>query len=362
MRSAFLRVLLTQVATESSSPQVTGAELANIPLDKIRTNPVALRDVNRTEESFMQLVESVRKDGVYNAISVRRKPAADGKEFELVDGLQRFTASQEAGRPTIPAQILEKDDADALLAQVVGNAHRIDTKPTEYARGLMRILGYHPTWTIAQLAAELNKSPQWIDKQLNLLKLGDGIKPLVDDGRIPLVNAYVLAKLPPEEQLEWAQRAQTMQPNEFTANALQRAKEIRDAAKKGQDAKPEEYVPVPHLRKKPELEAEMQKPEVGPALIRELRVTEQARTKDDAAALGFQLGIKWALNFDDKSIEAAKARDAERRKKEGEDKVRRDAERKEKRAQEAQKKSAEALEAANKAREAAAALPPVATA
>lgn len=365
-------------------------ELKYIPLDKIRGNPVALRDVNRQSDEFTELVGSVKKDGVITAISVRRKPGEDGKEFELVDGLQRFSASQEAGTGTvadgqgvfdkdekgeirkdlngnpvgvIPAQIIAREDADALTAQIIANAHKIETKPVEYARSLMRYLGYNPTMTEAQLAGTLNKSPQWINKMLGLLKLHDNIKPLVNEGRITVANAYVLAKLPQDEQLNWLDRAQTEGSNEFSAKALARVKEIRDANRKGTDAGEEGFVPVIHLRKKTELEQEMKKPEILPALIRDLNITKGIKPSAEgllaAATAGAALGVKWALSSDERSIEAAKQKDAERRKRDAEQKIRRDAEKTAKKEKEASEKAAKAREEAAKAREAAAKLPPV---
>ena len=229
-------MLAAAAPTGPNPPSAPPTELLHISLDKIRLNPVALRDVQRKEQEFTELVDSVRRHGVMSAISVIRKPGADGKEFELVDGLQRFSASQEAGRPTIPAQVLVVQDAERIIAQVIGNAVRLETKPVEYAKALMKILGYNPTWTEAELASKVSKSPAWINRQLGLLRLNQKAKILVDDNRIPVANAYVLAKLPEEEQDNWIERAQTQQASEFTQAVLERAKQIKEANRKGQEA------------------------------------------------------------------------------------------------------------------------------
>lgn len=364
-------------------------ELKYIPLDAIRGNPVALRDVNRQSEEFMELVGSIKRDGVFNAINVRHAPGEDGKQYVLVDGLQRFTGSCEAGtgvvengqgvydkdakgevrtdsagRPVglIPAQVISRDDAEALTSQIIANAHRIETKPVEYSRAIMRYLGYNPTLTESELAARLNKSPQWVNKMLGLLKLSDAAKPLVNEGKIPLASAYALAKLPPDEQANWLERAQTMQSTEFNGQALARVKEIRDSNRKGQQAGEEQFIPVTHLRKKPEIEKEMQQPEILPNLLRDLKVTNgikpNAEGLQQAALEGAKVALKWALNFDEKSIEEAKKKDADRRAREKEQKIRRDAEKTQTKAKEAAERAEKARAAAEEARKAAEALPP----
>lgn len=372
-------------------------KLLFIPLNQIRLNKAALRDVDRTGEGFLELVGSVKSDGITNAVSVREKPGEDGMQFELVDGLQRFSAATEAGtgvvemkkgadgtsekiplyaqvdgktvmdatgKPVglIPAQVIERDEADALVTQIVANAHRIETKPVEYAKAVVRLLGYNPSWTITETAARLNKSPEWVTKQMGLLKLHDELKPLVDEGKIILNNAYALAKLPKEEQLNWKERAQTESAEVFVSAATERKKAIDKANRTGQDAGEEKFVPVAFLRKKPELEQEMNRPEIGPALIKDLEILKDLKASPEglreAAARGFKTGIQWALNFDAKSIEVSKAKYEERKQKEEEGKIRRDAEKKSAKAKEAAEKAEKARKDEEEAKAKAAALPP----
>jgi ParB/RepB/Spo0J family partition protein len=342
-----------------AAPAANGqpTELLHIPLDKIRNNPVALRDAKRTQAEFQEMVDSIRARGVLTAISVVRKPGPDGKEFELVDGLQRFSASQEAGRATIPAQVITATDADILISQVIGNAVRLETQPVEFAKGLMRILGYNPTWTEADLAAKVNKSPAWINRQLGLLKLDDSIKPLVNEGKMPVANAYVLAKLPKEEQMAWVERAQTTDAAAFTAQVTERAKQIKEANRKGQDAGEEKFVATFHLRKKPEIEEEMKNPKAASALISELKLDTAPKSKGEAALSGFLLGLAWVGMTDPKTVVARENKWKEQKKKAADDKIRRDAEKADKKQKEAAENAAKATAAAEEAKKKAAALP-----
>lgn len=322
-------------------------ELIAVPLAAIRENQVALRGVNRSSEEFQQLVDSIRTNGVINAISVRRKLEGkggkpDGKEFELIDGLHRFTASLEAGLEEIPAQVLTQDDAQALVSQIIGNVHKIETRPIEYTRGLLRILSNNPMMTQAELAAMLSVSPQYIDQRLSLTKLNPDVAKLVNDGQINLSNAFPLTKLPQDEQTNWVDRAMTQGTAEFGPAVLARAKEIKDLARQGKAPGSEVFQPIPVARKLSEIKDEFNNPSVGPAIIRDQGITDPTE--------GFALGVAWALQMDPASQEAQKSRDAVRRKKEADEKIARDAERKEKRAQEAASKQAELNAAAAEAR------------
>lgn len=302
--------------------------LLKIPLNKIRENPVALRSVNKQSDEYVGLVDSVRKNGVLNSITVREVKNGDGETvYGLIDGLHRFSAASDAGLTEIPAQVLSMDDAAVLEAQVVANVHKVETRPVEYAKQLMRILTQNPTLTITELSAKLSKSPAWLGERLGLVKLEEKISKLVDEGKVNLSNAYALSKLPPEEQPNFLDRAMTLSPSEFVPMATARVKEVRDAKRQGREAKPEGFQPVAFLRKIAELKNEMEEAKVANALVKSLGITNPV----DA----FSLGVKWALNMDPSSIEAQKQKDAARRAQAEEEKSKRKAEREAKKQQEA---------------------------
>lgn len=281
--------------------------LKNIPLASIRENPVALRSVNKQDVNYQELVESIRAKGVLNAILVREvRDSANGEIFYgLVDGLQRYSASQDAGRADIPAQVVSLTDAEVLEAQVITNVHRIETKPVEYSRQLIRILSGNPTMTLADLAVKLAKSPAWVNDRLSLNKLDKSIAELVDEGKINLSNAYALAKLPEDEQKSFVDRAMTMQPQEFVPTVNARVKEIRDAKRQGRDPSKTEFVAVPHLQKLGAIKEEWENPTILPSLIAETGATDPEEIA--------KLTLAWVLHMDPMSVAAAKAEDEKRK-------------------------------------------------
>lgn len=287
--------------------EVVESALREIPLSQIRENPVALRQVNRGTEGYKELVDSIRQEGLLNPIVVR--PMVDpetGEEFYgLIDGLHRYTASQDAGKETIPAHVKSMEDAQVLVAQIIGNIHRIETRPVEYSKQLQKILAQDPLLTAAQLAKTLGKSTTWIADRLGLLKIEDRVQGLVDEGKINLSNAFVLAKLPKEEQDGFVDRAMTMTPQEFSATVLERKKQLDKARREGRSVDANEFMAPVHMRKLKEVRTEMDSPRVGAALLKNSNIStlEQA----------FQLAVQWVLHQDPTSIEVAKQKDAERR-------------------------------------------------
>ncbi len=320
---------------------MSATHLKNIKLSQIRENPDALRGVNRTSEKYIQLVDSVKSRGVLNAISVRElKDEGSGEVFYgIVDGLHRFTASVDAGKETIPAQITAMNAAEALEAQIIGNIHKIETKPVEYSKALQRLLGQNPTMTFRDLAKKLHQSDSWLRERLGLANLSEKIGKLVDDGKINLSNAYVLAKLPEEEQAAFQDRAMQMNPSEFGGTVQARKKELDTARRQGRQANPEGFVAVARPRKTAEVKAELEAPQIGPVLIREAGI----KTAEE----GFKLGLQFCVHLDRRSIEAAKAKDAARKAAAETEKITAAAERAQKKAQEAAAEVAK-LQAAGK--------------
>jgi ParB/RepB/Spo0J family partition protein len=320
-------------------------ELKHIELSKIFEPDEALRKVDRGNPDYLGLVESVRIRGIMNPINVREIMDPDTNEmvYGLIDGLQRLSASKDSGQETIPCHVTSLEDAELLEAQIIANAHKVETRPVEYSKAMLKVLEHNPMLSRTELATRLAKTASWISERLGLLKLTDELGKLVDDGSIKLSNAYALAKLPPEEQADFADRAMTMSPQQFAPTANARVMEIRTAKRKGRDATPEEFQPVPILRSRSELAAEVEKPTAGIGIIKENNIT----TPIDA----FNMAVKWCLNLDPVSVEIQKANDEERRAEKKRQKEKMTVERMRKRAKEAAEKAAELQKEAEKLEE-----------
>lgn len=292
-------------------PEHTNNDLKYIPLSEIRPNPAALRNVDKKSEQYVGLVDSVRQYGILSNITVRElQDKETGKPyFGLMDGLHRFSAALDAGLKEIPAKVVSFDDAKSWMAQIVANVQRVETTPSQLAEGVRRILGAEPTLTVTELAEKFGKSANWLSKIMNITKVQDEkIRALIDSGKIVLSNAQHLAMLPPEEMANFVDRAMTDTPAVFIPTVSVRIKEIRDAKRKGRAAGPEEFTPIPRLRRMPELKAELDTAKVGATMQRS---SGAANTFME----GWNLAIKWATKMDPQSIAAAKEADRVRREK-----------------------------------------------
>lgn len=317
------------------------SELLFVPVKDIRDNPVALRAVNRESEEYQGIVDSIRAKGVLNPINLRRKADKEtGIEYyELIDGLHRLSATRDAGLDTIPAQILTMADAEVLEAQIIGNAQRVETKPVEYSNQLRRILAIHPLMTEVELAVKLGKSSSWIQNRLGLTKISNPVlKELIDDGKIPLSNAYALARLPEGEQADYAERAQTEDPQVFTGAVNNRLKEIKEAKRQGREAAPAEFVATPHLQKISAIKEALDDSKIVADMLKAVPVD----TKEDA----FRLALQWTLHLDPLSCEAGRAKWQAQQDEKAEAAKRRAEERAAKKAEEAKAAAEEAAAAA----------------
>ena len=308
----------------------------HVRMSDIVESQVAIRGVDEASEEFLELVQSVKARGVLNSILVREIKTDQGIKYGLIDGLQRFTASKHLGKDFIPANIQPIEEADVLEAQIIGNVHRIATKPAEYSQALLRIVAANPMLTIRELAKKLAKSIQWIEQRLSLTKLDENIQKLVDQDKIPLQNAYALAKLPVEEQAGFVDRAMTDKPKEFVPAAIGRAKELAAAKRQGKDAKPAGFAPVATFRPRSELQTALEDRKLATAVCER----EDAKTAID----GFITAMKWAFNIDKEGVAAQKAKHDEREAKKAADKEKRKKERDAKKAEEAAEKSGDLAE------------------
>lgn len=276
--------------------------MAVLNLSDIHTNEEALRGVNKTDIDYMELAADVAVVGVLQPISVREMIDTDTNQryFQLIDGLQRFTAAGDAGLETIKAVIRTASDEEVFKQQIKLNVFRVDTKPVEYTHALRRILRMDPSMTMCRLAADIGKTESWLKQRLELTKLSTEIAQLVDGGQINLNNAYALSKLPPDNQMELAEQAMSKTYVEFGPLAEQRRKELSKARREGKADEPVVFEPRQTLRKAGDIKEEINSSKSAPAVLTE----SGASTVQD----GWNAALKWALGLDPVTVAAQRAK------------------------------------------------------
>jgi ParB family chromosome partitioning protein len=180
------------------------------------TNPRQTFEQGKLEE----LAESIRQHGLIQPITVR--PNANG--FEIVAGARRFRAAQLAEVFSLPARIVELNDAQAMEWQLVENSQRVDVHPYEEAQGFQCLLDL-PGYDVTALVEKSGKSASHIYARLSLLQLIPDIAKAFTEERITASHANLLARLPQEHQAAaygecWRKDWQDKEPHLLPAKHL----------------------------------------------------------------------------------------------------------------------------------------------
>ncbi len=195
------------------------SEFQYIAVDTIHesaTNPRRTFD----ETKLQELAESIRTNGLIQPITVR----PDSEGFEIVAGARRFRAAQLAELFSLPARIVDIDDAQTLEWQLVENSQRVDVHPYEEAQGFQRLLDM-PAYDVATLVEKSGKSASHVYARLSLLQLIPAIAEAFSAERITASHANLLARLPQESQTEafeqcWRKDWQDKEPHLLPAKHL----------------------------------------------------------------------------------------------------------------------------------------------
>ena len=105
------------------------ARIHEIPLDEIDAFPEHPYKV-KDDEDMMNLVESIRENGVLTPATVRKKE--DGR-YEMLSGHRRWRACQLLGMDTLRCEIVELDRDAATIFMCDSNLQRTTILPSEKA-------------------------------------------------------------------------------------------------------------------------------------------------------------------------------------------------------------------------------------
>lgn len=204
-------------------------ELCRVAIGAIMPSPIGMRSVDRGSSAYQGLLSSIKERGMLGAITVRQTVDCHGSVvYEILDGLHRYQACKDAGESWVNVNVVDLSDDQVLETQIMSSVHRVETKPIDYTNHLKRMLSQNPHLTLGELAKKLCKSTQWLCCRLSLGKIeNQAAKNLINNGQICLTNAYGIAKLPPEEQGDFIDRAMTLRPEEFMPLISDRIRKLR---------------------------------------------------------------------------------------------------------------------------------------
>jgi len=138
---------------------------------------------NFNEEKHKELVESIKKSGLLNALIVR--PFKTGiNQFELICGERRLRALQELKTPYVQADVRESvSDQEAMEIQLVENIQRADLSPVEEGRAFKALMAACKCIQEA-VAQKIGKSQAYIAARLSLLDLRADFLKLLEEGKL----------------------------------------------------------------------------------------------------------------------------------------------------------------------------------
>lgn len=106
--------------------------MCRIPRERIRRNPNIDPRKHRNRAKYESMIESFRRDGILQAITVRPVEIdAEGRDFEVVMGNSRFDGAGEVDIPLIPATVRHVDVREAAIMAGIENMQRADLSPVE---------------------------------------------------------------------------------------------------------------------------------------------------------------------------------------------------------------------------------------
>ena len=175
-------------------------------IDPFPEHPFHVRD----DEDMMNLVESVKANGVITPATVRKKE--DGR-YELLSGHRRMRACELAGMESLRCEVVDMDRDEATVFMVESNFQRTSILPSEKAfaykmrleamkrQGKRTDLTSVPVAQKSKTARELlgdqvGESQDQVRRYIRLTELIPELLDMVDEGKIALRPAVEISYLP----------------------------------------------------------------------------------------------------------------------------------------------------------------------
>jgi len=144
-----------------------------------------------------EMEESVRAKGVLQPILVR----PSGEKFEIVAGERRWRAAIKVHGTEYPMPVMvrEMTDEEADEAALIENIQRANMSPTEEADAAAKILGRN-NGDRDEAARRLGWSRSTLDKRLGLMNCSESVRKALNERRIQLGIAELLAAVTKDKQ------------------------------------------------------------------------------------------------------------------------------------------------------------------
>ena len=166
--------------------------MLSIPLAKLKPSPNNYRRHLGDPAKITEMAASMKEHGVLEPVIVRPMKRGDG--YELVCGHRRFAAAKEAGLAGVPAIAKTLTDDQVLDIALIENSHREDVHPLDEAEAFAAAVkrGRAP----GAIADSIGRPASYVALRMQLLKLSKSARKALDDGKVTLAVAQLVARIP----------------------------------------------------------------------------------------------------------------------------------------------------------------------
>ena len=147
-------------------------------------------------EALQELTDSVRHFGILQPLLVQRDEKLGG--YRIIAGERRYRAAQAAGLKEIPVLVRDYSSQQVAEISIIENVQRADLNPIEEAMAYQMLIRDYGL-TQEEVADKVSKSRTTITNALRLLKLAEGSRELLMEGKISSGHARALLAVEDED-------------------------------------------------------------------------------------------------------------------------------------------------------------------
>ncbi len=178
-----------------------GEKITELDIDYVAPNKDQPRK-KFDEEKLEALKESIKIHGIVSPLIVVRKD----NYYMIVAGERRYRAARMLKLKRVPVIIKDYDQLKTEEIALVENLQRENLNPVEEALGYKKLMDNYGL-TQEEVSDKVSKSRPQIANMLRILSLPEEVLNLLEDGKLSLGHAKVLASLDSEKAIKLANTA-----------------------------------------------------------------------------------------------------------------------------------------------------------
>lgn len=187
-------------AWQEESLLVSTGQVMQIPIDKIKPNPMQPRKVF-DPESLQELADSIKEHGIIQPLILVQAEGND--EYNLIAGERRLRAAKLAGLRDVPAIVRTASHQQQLEYSIIENVQREDLNALERARAYQALVDQFAL-THEEIAQRVGKSRTAVTNTLRLLNLPESAQQALLEDKITEGHARALLALSSDKAIEAA--------------------------------------------------------------------------------------------------------------------------------------------------------------